>query len=426
MADALVEGGFAQAGYTQVSIDDCWSNGRDPNTRRLRADPDRFPHGIPYLVQYMEQRNLTLGIYADSGRKTCANFEGTYGYEELDAETFIQWGVSYVKMDACNMPDPTFRTRMYTRFGDALQQAQRKTGIGLIYSCSWAVYFGKNESTRPLTGLYHEAGCNTWRNFHDIGNSWKSLYSIIMHWADYWSDLQKKPSGTFNDADMLLVGDMSNDHGGLSVEQARLQFGFWAMIASPLFIGADVRSMSPVYRDILLNQRVIAINQDVSGRQADCVLGCSGAPAESNTGKMAASTNLQVWFKSVTTTTTTSNKASMAIAFFNLNNGSTPNNQSATLNITYQFSARRSQIGECFDLWSASTVDLCNQGRGGSSEYWEIRVVRVDDDTDFDGNTKDDPMVHVSVAALNMPPTCHRLLRIDSHSDDQIQPLLFS
>lgn len=54
MADRLVEDGYRDAGYNYVNIDDCWSlHKRDSVTKRLVADPERFPSGIPALAKYV-------------------------------------------------------------------------------------------------------------------------------------------------------------------------------------------------------------------------------------------------------------------------------------------------------------------------------------------------------------------------------------
>lgn len=49
----------------------------------------------------VHSKGLKLGIYADVGNKTCAGFPGSYGFYDLDAETFARWGVDLVKFDGC-------------------------------------------------------------------------------------------------------------------------------------------------------------------------------------------------------------------------------------------------------------------------------------------------------------------------------------
>lgn len=58
---------MAAAGYIYVNIDDCWQSSRDPVTKRIVADPDRFPSGIPALVKYVHSKGLKIGLYSDAG-----------------------------------------------------------------------------------------------------------------------------------------------------------------------------------------------------------------------------------------------------------------------------------------------------------------------------------------------------------------------
>jgi hypothetical protein len=52
-------------------------------------------------------------------------------------------------------------------------------------------------------------------------------------------------------ADMLEVGN-----GGMTETQYRTHFNLWAIFKAPLLIGCDVRNMSAVTRDILLQTDV--------------------------------------------------------------------------------------------------------------------------------------------------------------------------
>lgn len=49
----------------------------------------------------MHSRGLKLGIYEDYGTRTCAGFPGSYLHEKVDAETFADWKVDYLKLDGC-------------------------------------------------------------------------------------------------------------------------------------------------------------------------------------------------------------------------------------------------------------------------------------------------------------------------------------
>lgn len=49
----------------------------------------------------MHDRGLQLAIYEDVGTKTCAGYPGSWQHEEVDAQTFAQWGIDYLKYDGC-------------------------------------------------------------------------------------------------------------------------------------------------------------------------------------------------------------------------------------------------------------------------------------------------------------------------------------
>ena len=55
----------------------------------------------------------------------------------------------------------------------------------------------------------------------------------------------------------LLIGNE-----GLTVDQSRVQMAIWSIIAAPLFMSNDLRSIADEFKDILLNKEVVAINQD--------------------------------------------------------------------------------------------------------------------------------------------------------------------
>jgi hypothetical protein len=105
-----------------------------------------------------------------------------------------------------------------------------------------------------------------------VFDSWSSIRSIVDHWS---RDSPRSPlvraagPGHWNDPDMLVTGNP-----GLSISEQQAQFCLWAIFASPLLISADLRTIPNESRDILLNKDVIAVNQDIMGRQGWCAQGC--------------------------------------------------------------------------------------------------------------------------------------------------------
>jgi alpha-galactosidase len=54
-------------------------------------------------------------------------------------------------------------------------------------------------------------------------------------------------------------------------DEYRTHMSLWALVASPLLAGNDVRSMTDATKAILLNKEVIAVDQDSLGKQASPV-----------------------------------------------------------------------------------------------------------------------------------------------------------
>ena len=251
VADAMVTNGMRDAGYQYVTIDDCWQVARDAKGV-IVADSARFPGGIKPLADYVHSKGLKFGIYTDAGRLTCERRPGSYGYEDLDAKTYAQWGVDYVKIDWCNAEGIDAPTQ-YAKIRDALA----KSGRPIVYSiCEWG-------SNRPWEWA-PKVG-NLWRTTGDIADRWTSMLGIFDLSSQYWH--VAKP-GAWNDPDMLEVGN-----GGMTRDEYRAHFSLWAIMAAPLIAGNDVRTMrdstrvAATTRDILLNKDVIAVDQDSLGVQ---------------------------------------------------------------------------------------------------------------------------------------------------------------
>ena len=160
-ADAFIKYGLDKLGYVYVNIDDCWSSGRDSQDR-LIPDPKTFPSGIKHLADYVHGLRLKLGIYSDAGIYTCAKRPGSLFYEKIDARTWAEWGVDYLKYDNC-WSGSIFTQWRYKRMRDALN----KTGKPIFYSlCEWG-------SSDPSS--WAQSVGNSWRTTGDISNSWESV-----------------------------------------------------------------------------------------------------------------------------------------------------------------------------------------------------------------------------------------------------------
>ena len=258
VADAMVETGLKDAGYEYVVIDDCWSLRQRDENGRMVVDPEKFPSGMKALSEYIHAKGLKFGMYSCAGTHTCAGYPGSLDYEFIDAKTFAEWGVDYLKYDYCNKPRYIDGPMLYRRMSMAL----RNCGRDILFSaCNWG-----HDNT---TDWIRNSGAHMYRSTGDIVDSWQSIKEISLSQMD-----MEKFSGPYchNDMDMLVVGMYGKSHnsyiaaGGCTDEEYRTHFSLWAMMNSPLMIGCDIRDMSEETKKILMNKDILAINQDVEVR----------------------------------------------------------------------------------------------------------------------------------------------------------------
>ncbi len=244
VADAFIDQQLDKFGYKYVNVDDCWAESRDSNGK-IVPDTTAFPD-FAGMVEYVHGKGLLFGLYSDAGTFTCAKRPGSLGHEEMDAQTYADWKVDYLKYDNCNNQNIDVKKR-YPVMRDALN----KTGRPIFYSmCEWGI---EDPATwAPDVG-------NSWRTTGDISDKWDSMISRADQndkWAKYAAP------GGWNDPDMLEVGN-----GGMSTIEDETHMSLWCLMKAPLLIGCDVTSMTSDTKRILTNQEVIAVNQDPMGVQ---------------------------------------------------------------------------------------------------------------------------------------------------------------
>ncbi|KXS16373.1 glycoside hydrolase family 27 protein [Gonapodya prolifera JEL478] len=298
IADSMVAEGYLEAGYQYLNLDDCWQISRDPVSNKIAADPKTFPSGIKALADYVHAKGLKLGLYSDAGVMTCASRPGSLGFEEIDAATYAEWGVDYLKYDNCHTNGVPFLER-FTAMSRALDSQTRP----IVFSiCEW----GMNS---PWSGWGRELG-HSWRTTPDIcdkfddgvpggepgilarvSGAFETLVSVlgikpiiwdiapkilparlveilahsrcsVMTLLDMNAELtQFAGPGGWNDPDMLEVGN-----GNMSYEEYKTHFLFWAALKSPLLLGSDLRNWGKQYAEMVKHEEVIRVNQDPLGR----------------------------------------------------------------------------------------------------------------------------------------------------------------
>ena len=255
-ADKMVETGLSALGYEYLVIDDCWALKERDENGRLVADPQKFPHGMKAVADYAHSKGLKFGMYSCAGYLTCAAYPGSFEYEFIDAKTFAEWGVDFLKYDYCYHSSVIHGKYLYRRMGLALKNCGRDI---LFSACTW----GADNTAEWI----RETSANMWRSTGDVFDNWETIKSII---EQQEAILPYGGAGSFNDMDMLVVGMYGKGNvglQGLNDTQYKTHFSIWALLGSPLMIGCDVRNMNKETFDILSNEELIKINQDADCRQ---------------------------------------------------------------------------------------------------------------------------------------------------------------
>lgn len=256
ITDVMVERGYRDAGYKYVVIDDCWSMRERNENGELVADPEKFPHGMKFIADYVHSKGLKFGMYSCAGIRTCAGFPSSFDHEYQDARTFASWGVDFLKHDFCYFPSFANCQHRYLQMAMAL----RASGRDILFSaCNWGVQ-------EPWNWM-RSIGAHMYRSTGDIVDTFASTADIA---KSQIGKFNANAAGCFNDMDMLTIGMNGQGNVGRAdcnnYVEYEMQFAYWCFCGAPLMIGADLRSMDDQYRALLQNPRLIALNQDAECR----------------------------------------------------------------------------------------------------------------------------------------------------------------
>jgi len=279
-ADAMAKNGMREAGYQYIVIDGGWEGYHDANGV-FHPDPDKFPD-MKGLCDYIHNLGLKVGIHTSPGPTTCAGREASYGHEKMDARTFANWGIDFVKYDWCSADkvyQPEQMQDAYRKMSDDLKAAGRPIVFSL---CQYGM--------QDVWKWGRSVGGQMWRTTGDIADNYNSM---ILHGLNEEGLEQYAGPGHWNDPDMLEVGN-----GKMTQDEWRTQMSLWGILAAPLFAGNDLTRMNPKVLKILTNPEVIAIDQDAAGIQGHCA-------------RQVGPT--QIWAKALT-------DGGMAVGLFNMNN----------------------------------------------------------------------------------------------------------
>jgi alpha-galactosidase len=260
-ARAMKSSGLIDHGWTYMNIDDGWEFTHDKDGKILTNS--KFPN-MYALCAFVHSLGLKIGIYSSPGPKTCGGYEGSYTYEEKDAEAYAAWGIDYLKYDWCSYgniaPDPTPEQLKHPY--QVMKRALHRVNRDIHYSlCQYGM--GK------VWEWGAEVDGNSWRTTGDIEDTWESLSGIGFSQGKCASF---SAPGRWNDPDMLVVGWVgwgpALHYTRLSPSEQYTHITLWSLLSAPLLIGCDLSQLDPFTLNLLTNDEVLAVDQDPLGKQA--------------------------------------------------------------------------------------------------------------------------------------------------------------
>ena len=270
--DAMDRFGLRKLGFKYVNLDDGWQRYKgERKDHPLEPDPVKFPNGMKNLAHYAHKRGFKLGIYSGPGQKTCAGYTGSEGHEAADAALFASWGIDHIKYDSCCSHE--------TANVSTVQRVMRTMSEGLLATkrpimfhachCGWADTW----KWAPFVGANH------WRIGQDICDDFRYPGNRLDYFFDVLDLIDRNNQlveyagpGHWNDMDMMIVGLNGGSTFlpgmGASNIEYRTHFSMWAIMSSPLLLGADIRKLDFESLKTLSNKEIIDLNQDPLGKQA--------------------------------------------------------------------------------------------------------------------------------------------------------------
>lgn len=283
-AQAMVDKGLKDYGWTFINIDDAWQEVRGGKYNAILAN-EKFPN-VKSMCEEVHKMGLKVGIYSSPWVTTYAGYvggssenengewdtsligkkdnksefwvHGKYKFDENDAAQWAEWGIDYLKYDwNPNEPESTIR----------MAEALKNCGRDIVYSLS---------NTAPIehAALFAKE-VNCWRTAGDLDDSWDGdsrHLNMRQQWERHrnWIDEGERGGpGHFPDADMLIVGDVvcSSPTGKpiptkLTPDEQYTHISLWTLWNCPLLIGSPIESIDDFTMNLLANSEVLEIHQD--------------------------------------------------------------------------------------------------------------------------------------------------------------------
>eukprot|EP01090_Pellita_catalonica_P008805 TRINITY_DN19871_c0_g1_i1.p1 TRINITY_DN19871_c0_g1~~TRINITY_DN19871_c0_g1_i1.p1 ORF type:complete len:365 (-),score=29.80 TRINITY_DN19871_c0_g1_i1:23-1006(-) len=213
------------------------------------------------VIDYIHSRGLKFGMYTSIGPRTCQNYTGSWEHEAIDARTFADWGVDFLKHDYCHA-----NISMVLAATPRMRDGLNATGRPIVYYVDASVgprvfgdyLFLNNDvyasNSQQMEWLWGPATCNMWKIWLDHSDHWQSTMDNVHHMIGL--QYYQGPGG-FNMPDMMTIGQ-----GGQSYVEYRTQMALWVVLASPLILGNNIYNISKEFTELVTHKEALRINRD--------------------------------------------------------------------------------------------------------------------------------------------------------------------
>eukprot|EP00053_Salpingoeca_punica_P007121 m.65832 g.65832 ORF g.65832 m.65832 type:complete len:421 (-) comp14009_c0_seq1:350-1612(-) len=260
IAQAMLDNGMHDLGFEYINLDDCWAATTRDADGNIQPDPDRFPSGMKAMADWLHARGLKFGLYTSMGDTTCnpggrpTSIPGSFGHYKEDTATFAAWGMGYIKVDWCGNKFGYDSITLHSNFSHWLNATGRPMWLELCRGYD-----------HPLIPPYVAQVAQSWRVTGDHQDNWNNTKGVL---AAFMKPTNPGVPYAWNYGDFLMTGgpgcnSNNSDHCPMSTDtEYRSEFSVWAISSSPLIVATDIRNMTAVMQQCLLNAEAIGINQD--------------------------------------------------------------------------------------------------------------------------------------------------------------------
>ncbi|WP_404500894.1 hypothetical protein [Arthrobacter sp. GAS37] len=232
--------GLVDAGYTNVTVDDCWMAPRNSAgylhgaTNWGSSSQPGFDYELNNYSNYLHGLGELAGLYNTSGETTCQGVaSGSQGHQQADANSYAYWGIDSLKLDNCGAVNGATPRQLFTSMAQALNTATTSNPRKVLFNESAPAGLSNASPAKYSTMDWVRTLGQTWRIGPDIslsaasGNGWNfrpAYYEegAYQSFIDTVQLARYMAPGTTNDPDQLLIGD-----NGLTVQEERSQFALW-------------------------------------------------------------------------------------------------------------------------------------------------------------------------------------------------------